>query len=48
MTAASEEWIGEVIGFWFAELGRSRWFEKDADIDPAIRDRFLRPSVSPG
>jgi uncharacterized protein (DUF924 family) len=41
MTATSEEWIGEVIGFWFDELGRSRWFEKDDDVDSAIRDRFL-------
>jgi uncharacterized protein (DUF924 family) len=38
--AASEEWIGDVIGFWFKELGRSRWFAKDDDLDSAIRDRF--------
>jgi len=41
MTAASEEWIGDVIGFWFEELGRSRWFKKDAEVDTAIRGRFL-------
>jgi len=39
--AASEEWIGDVIGFWFEELGRARWFAKDGDVDAAIRDRFL-------
>jgi len=39
--AASEEWIGNVIGFWFEELGRNAWFAKDAAIDAAIRDRFL-------
>jgi uncharacterized protein (DUF924 family) len=39
--AASEEWIGEVIGFWFNELGRARWFAKDDAVDAAIRDRFL-------
>jgi len=38
--AASEEWIGDVIGFWFAELGRARWFAKDDAVDSAIRDRF--------
>jgi len=39
--AASEEWIGEVIGFWFEELGRAKWFAKDDTVDAAIRDRFL-------
>jgi uncharacterized protein (DUF924 family) len=41
MTAASEEWIGDVIGFWFEGLGRSRWFRKDDAVDSAIRHRFL-------
>jgi uncharacterized protein (DUF924 family) len=41
MTNSSEEWIGDVLGFWFAELGRAGWFRKDAAIDSAIRDRFL-------
>jgi uncharacterized protein (DUF924 family) len=38
--AASEAWIGDVLRFWFDELGRSAWFRKDADIDAAIRERF--------
>jgi uncharacterized protein (DUF924 family) len=41
MTAASEQWIGDVIGFWFEELGRSRWFGNDDSVDAAIRGRFL-------
>ncbi len=41
MTAASEEWIGDVDSFWFEELGRSRWFSKDDDVDAVIRGRFL-------
>jgi uncharacterized protein (DUF924 family) len=40
-SAASEEWIGDVIGFWFEELGRPRWFVKNDAVDAAIRDRFL-------
>jgi uncharacterized protein (DUF924 family) len=38
--AASEEWIGDVIGFWFEKLGRTRWFAKDDAVDSAICDRF--------
>jgi len=38
--AASEAWIGEVLDFWFEELGRKAWFAKDASVDAAIRDRF--------
>ncbi len=40
-TAAREEWIGDVLSFWFKELGRSRWFAKDDEVDREIRDRFL-------
>ncbi len=38
---ASEEWIGDVIGFWFEELGRPKWFAKDDGVDAAVRERFL-------
>jgi uncharacterized protein (DUF924 family) len=38
---ASEAWIGDVIGFWFDELGRGKWFVQDDAVDRAIRDRFL-------
>jgi uncharacterized protein (DUF924 family) len=34
-------WVGDVIHFWFEELGETRWFAKDDDIDTRIRDRFL-------
>ena len=34
-------WVGEVIHFWFAELGEARWFAKSDQIDAQIRDRFL-------
>ena len=39
--AASEGWIDDVIGFWFDELGRAKWFAKDDAVDRAIRDRFV-------
>jgi uncharacterized protein (DUF924 family) len=34
-------WVGEVIRFWFEELGEARWFTKSDDVDAQIRDRFL-------
>jgi uncharacterized protein (DUF924 family) len=39
--AADEEWIGEVLRFWFDELGSAAWFRKDAAIDAKISARFL-------
>jgi uncharacterized protein (DUF924 family) len=35
-----EAWVGEVLGFWFGELGRDGWFRKDVRTDQAIRERF--------
>jgi uncharacterized protein (DUF924 family) len=35
-------WVGEVIHFWFEELGEARWFAKSDEIDAQIRDRFLQ------
>ncbi len=39
--APSAEWVDDVLGFWFQELGRKPWFRKDAAVDQAIRTRFL-------
>ena len=33
-------WVGEVLDFWFGELGPRQWFAKDADLDERIRARF--------
>ena len=41
MTAANEEWVGDVIGFWLEELGPAKWFAKDESVDSTIRHRFL-------
>lgn len=30
----------EVLDFWFEEMGESRWWVKDGNIDSQIRDRF--------
>jgi uncharacterized protein (DUF924 family) len=35
-------WVGEVIHFWFEDLGEAHWFTKSDHIDARIRDRFLR------
>jgi uncharacterized protein (DUF924 family) len=35
-------WVGDVIHFWFEELGEARWFAKSDAIDAQIRDRFLQ------
>ena len=38
---AEAAWVGEVLRFWFEELGESEWFAKDHHIDAQIRQRFL-------
>lgn len=35
-----EEWIGDVLSFWFDELGPDGWFRKDPAVDETIRARF--------
>ena len=39
--AAELAWVGEVLHFWFDELGAAHWFEKNSDVDARVRDRFL-------
>jgi uncharacterized protein (DUF924 family) len=39
--AADEEWIGEVLRFWFRELDPAARFRKDAAVDAKMRERFL-------
>jgi uncharacterized protein (DUF924 family) len=39
--ADNPAWVREVLDFWFAELGESGWFSRDAGIDERIRERFL-------
>jgi uncharacterized protein (DUF924 family) len=39
--ASEPQWVGDVLRFWFDELGRKGWFVRDAAVDAQIRDRFL-------
>jgi len=34
-------WVGEILRFWFDELGEAQWFAKSDAIDSQIRGRFL-------
>ena len=38
---AEPGWAGEVLRFWFEELGEGDWFAKDHHLDERIRARFL-------
>jgi uncharacterized protein (DUF924 family) len=40
-TAAGQDWVAEVLHFWFDELGESRWFARSEHTDAQIRERFL-------
>lgn len=39
-TTLSDAWIGDVLDFWFRELGPEDWYKKDDAIDATIRKRF--------
>jgi uncharacterized protein (DUF924 family) len=38
--AIEPAWVGEVLGFWFREVGEAHWFAKNDDLDAQIRARF--------
>jgi uncharacterized protein (DUF924 family) len=42
MERLEPSWVGDVIHFWFKELGEARWFAKSDEIDAQIRNRFLQ------
>jgi uncharacterized protein (DUF924 family) len=35
-------WAGDVIRFWFEEVGAAHWFAQSDRVDALIRERFLR------
>lgn len=37
---AEEAWVKDVLDFWFAEIDRKLWFEKDDALDAVIVERF--------
>lgn len=36
-----EDWVSQVLDFWFREADREQWFKKDEGFDAEIRRRFL-------
>lgn len=36
----TNEWIDQVLQFWFQELQPEAWFRKDEQVDMVIRERF--------
>ena len=40
-TTAEPDWAGEILHFWFDELGETRWFARSDETDAQIRERFL-------
>jgi uncharacterized protein (DUF924 family) len=36
-----QNWVGEVLHFWFEEVGERHWFTRSGEIDSQIRQRFL-------
>lgn len=37
-----DDWVTNVLAFWFGEVGSQRWFAKDEALDATIRERFSR------
>jgi uncharacterized protein (DUF924 family) len=38
---AIEDWVDDVLRFWFEETGPKQWFEKSDALDAEVRRRFL-------
>ena len=36
-----DDWVGDVLKFWFEVTEPDQWFEKDPTFDASIRERFL-------
>ncbi|PLX45017.1 MAG: DUF924 domain-containing protein, partial [Hyphomicrobiales bacterium] len=36
-----EDWVEQVLGFWFEELQPADWFRKSEALDARIKARFL-------
>jgi uncharacterized protein (DUF924 family) len=39
---APANWVDNVLGFWFGELGPAAWFKKRDETDALIRERFSK------
>lgn len=38
---AEPGWVGEVLRYWFDEVGAEHWFKASSQLDAQIRERFL-------
>ena len=36
-----DNWVNDVLGFWFSETKPEQWFKKDEHFDANVRSRFL-------
>ena len=36
-----DNWVNDVLGFWFSETKSEQWFKKDEHFDANVRRRFL-------
>jgi uncharacterized protein (DUF924 family) len=41
MAPAPEDWITAILHFWFHEIPREAWFQKDELFDQRLQERFL-------
>jgi uncharacterized protein (DUF924 family) len=41
MAPPSDDWIADILHFWFDEIPRDAWFQKDELFDQRLRGRFL-------
>jgi len=41
MAPPSDDWIADILHFWFDEISRDAWFQKDELFDQRLRGRFL-------
>ena len=41
MAPPSDDWIADILYFWFDEIPRDAWFQKDELFDQRLRGRFL-------
>ena len=40
-TPITDDWIADILQFWFGEIPREAWFGKDEAFDRQLRERFL-------
>src|SRR5262245_20910358 len=41
MAATVDDWFADILNFWFIEIPREAWFQKDELFDQRLRERFF-------